>query len=316
MQLPKKSQTAPPLITFIFPVRSKKDTHSGKKMSADADKVHCIAKSVHAAVILRKIGTKRLVEKTLFGPNSTQEVIMHLRLSPHPHIVRLVSCSHKTPNTTPSLTMEYAPRGDLHKVVTTRQQPFSVRATRKYTAHMVASLAHVHSKGYAHCDVKLENFLMCKNGVVKLCDFGLSSFRKEMTSADYPRYTSYCASPEVTTFTLAHWANTQKKPYDAHAADVWALGVAVYALVRARPPFSTRIDKAEQKTPTNTPKTLAYLEEISTPVDYNLQFPDNPALASFLSVTLAVDPSSRLTMSELAAHPWVAGPKPAPSELV
>ena len=68
---------------------------------------------------------------------------------------------------------------------------------------------HIHTRGYIHCDIKLENIVLDTNGVPKLIDFGL------VNSANSG--TQYYAAPEV----------YEKQIHNG--IDVWALGICLFA---------------------------------------------------------------------------------------
>lgn len=72
------------------------------------------------------------------------------------------------------LVLEYAPGGDLFSLL----QEFEVlpiQLVQHYLAEIVVALEYLHSNGIVHRDLKPDNFLIDKNGRIKLIDFGLSS---------------------------------------------------------------------------------------------------------------------------------------------
>lgn len=100
---------------------------------------------------------------------------------------------------------------------------------------MVKTLAYMHSKGFAHRDVKLDNILYNPlDDDIKLIDFEISKqFKgrgcdKEMwTKTGTP---NYCA-PEM--FEGSH----------TESVDVWAVGVLTYNLLTGSPPFVSTYEK-------------------------------------------------------------------------
>lgn len=70
-----------------------------------------------------------------------------------------------------NMIMEYAPH-NLFEMVTSKS--VTVADAEVYFKQLVAGVAYIHSTGFAHRDLKLENVLV-KNGHVKIIDFGTIS---------------------------------------------------------------------------------------------------------------------------------------------
>uniref|UniRef100_A0A5K3F2Y8 non-specific serine/threonine protein kinase n=1 Tax=Mesocestoides corti TaxID=53468 RepID=A0A5K3F2Y8_MESCO len=95
----------------------------------------------------------------------------------------------------------------------------------------VSALAHLHSFGVIHRDVKGSNILLTDNGEVKLVDFGISCRLKDsLVGRTTIIGTPYWMAPEV--------IDTEKcDGYDTRA-DVWSLGVTGLELWEAEPPLA------------------------------------------------------------------------------
>lgn len=91
----------------------------------------------------------------------------------------------------------------------------------------------MHSNNIAHRDLKLENIIIDKDKRIKIIDFGFATdWTKEDKSYLFCGTPSYM-SPEI--------INNQKHSY--FKADIWALGVILYALLSGKFPFKAQNDK-------------------------------------------------------------------------
>lgn len=85
----------------------------------------------------------------------------------------------------------------------------------------------MHENCIAHRDLKLENIMLTKSGVIKIADFGKSE-RFRVADIDLVMVGGLCGTspyiaPEV--YTSTH--------YSARAADVWSMGV-IYMVMRLK----------------------------------------------------------------------------------
>jgi serine/threonine protein kinase len=91
----------------------------------------------------------------------------------------------------------------------------------------VSAIAYCHLKGVAHRDLKLDNILLTTRNVIKVIDFGFSIFTKQQRKCKV-----FCGTP---TYMAPEIIN--KAEYSGPGADVWALGVILYALLCGCFPF-------------------------------------------------------------------------------
>eukprot|EP00931_Biecheleriopsis_adriatica_P017665 TRINITY_DN12584_c0_g1_i1.p1 TRINITY_DN12584_c0_g1~~TRINITY_DN12584_c0_g1_i1.p1 ORF type:complete len:248 (-),score=34.05 TRINITY_DN12584_c0_g1_i1:122-865(-) len=95
----------------------------------------------------------------------------------------------------------------------------SRRRAAKICSELCQAVAHMHRKGLAHRDIKLENVMLVKRGMsfaVVLADLGLSKSVEVCRYFNTRAGTQGYLAPEV-------WS-ARDVPYDAFAADVYALG--------------------------------------------------------------------------------------------
>ncbi|NXK54426.1 STK36 kinase, partial [Chauna torquata] len=150
-------------------------------------------------------------------------------------------------------------------------------------AQLVSALYYLHSHRILHRDMKPQNILLGKDGVIKLCDFGfaraMSIHTMVLTSI---KGTPLYMSPEL----------VEERPYD-HTADLWSVGCILYELFVGTPPFYTssifQLVSLIVKDPVKWPKAIS------------------PVFKSFLQGLLMKDPRQRLSWPELLSHPFIAG---------
>ncbi|MEQ2168414.1 hypothetical protein GOODEAATRI_014110 [Goodea atripinnis] len=144
----------------------------------------------------------------------------------HQHICRLYHVIETS--TQIFLVLEYCPGGELFDYIIAKDR-LSEQETRVFFRQIVSAMAYVHSQGYAHRDLKPENLLIDEDHNLKLIDFGLCAKPKGglgyelMTCCGSPAY----AAPEL----------IQGKTYIGSEADVWSMGVLLFALLCGYLPF-------------------------------------------------------------------------------
>ncbi|RVE76412.1 hypothetical protein OJAV_G00007290 [Oryzias javanicus] len=198
----------------------------------------------------------------------------------HQHICRLYHVIETSSQI--FMVLEYCPGGELFDYIIAKDR-LPEEETRVFFRQIVSALAYVHSQGYAHRDLKPENLLIDEDQNLKLIDFGLCAKPKGglsyelMTCCGSPAY----AAPEL----------IQGKAYIGSEADVWSMGVLLFALLCGYLPFDD--------------DNCMVLYRKITRGKY-----DNPAWLSSGSILLLnqmmqVDPKRRLTVRQLLNHPWV-----------
>ena len=180
------------------------------------------------------------------------------------------------------MVLEYCPGGELFDYIVAKDR-LSESEARFFFRQIIAALAYIHSKGYAHRDLKPENLLLDDNQCLKLIDFGLCAKPKGgmenllRTCCGSPAY----AAPELIC----------GKSYLGAEADLWSMGVLLYALLCGYLPFDDdNINLLYKKIQQGKYDLPAWLTQDST---------------QLLADLLQVDPKKRITMQQLVYHPWV-----------
>ncbi|KAJ8256706.1 hypothetical protein COCON_G00188580 [Conger conger] len=172
------------------------------------------------------------------------------------------------------------------------------------------NFCHLHS--CIHRDVKPENILLTKSGVIKLCDFG---FARILTGPgdDYTDYvaTRWYRAPELLV------GDTQYGP----PVDVWALGCVFAELLHGNPLWPGRSDvdqlylirrtlgdlipRHQQVFRSNVFFNGVSIPEPDTREPLEKRFHNaSPQALTFLKSCLVMDPSLRLSCEELLALPY------------
>lgn len=125
------------------------------------------------------------------------------------------------------MAMEYCCRGDLHDNIGKGGLYGEVQAM-EMLAGILSALAHVHSHGIVHRDVKCENVLLGKSGRPMLSDFGLAARVDDEESMQERCGSPGYAAPEVLASVTRY----------NHKVDVFSCGVLLYFMVGGTLPFS------------------------------------------------------------------------------
>ncbi len=156
------------------------------------------------------------------------------------------------------LVLEYLPGGTLKRKL---QQVhgsggvLSIDEILKYAQQTAEGLAHAHSKGIVHRDVKTSNLMLTEEGDVKITDFGVAKLRGTATET----------TPGSLVGTIAYMSPEQAMGIEVDArSDVFSFGVSLFELIAGRLPFEapneaaliTRVANAQ------APKLRAFRSEV------------------------------------------------------
>ncbi len=176
----------------------------------------------------------------------TREIRAQARFD-HENLVRAFDAGHD--GNVYFLVTEFVPGADLRKLVRARGK-LSMQDAATIISQAARGLAHAHSRGMVHRDVKPGNLLVTPGGQTKVSDLGLAGFLGVDDPGD-PRAgrivgTADYLSPEHIT------APSNLSP----ASDVYSLGCTLYYAVTGKVPFpgGTSRDKARrhcEETPLN-----------------------------------------------------------------
>ncbi|KAI3502107.1 hypothetical protein L1887_30138 [Cichorium endivia] len=103
-----------------------------------------------------------------------REILILRRLN-HPNVIKLEGLITSRTSSTLYLVFEYMEH-DLTGLVSLPNIKFTEPQVKCYMKQLLSGLDHCHSHGVLHRDIKGSNLLIDNHGILKIADFGLSSF--------------------------------------------------------------------------------------------------------------------------------------------
>jgi hypothetical protein len=146
----------------------------------------------------------------------------------HPHVVKVFAFGEEGGH--PYLAMEFLPGGTLDERIR-KGGPLPAKEATELLAKLAGAVAHAHSHGVVHRDIKPLNVLLTDEGEPRLTDFGLAKVGRadqNLSVTGQVLGTPAYMAPEQAAGKV-HEVGT--------AADVYALGAVLYDVLTGRPPF-------------------------------------------------------------------------------
>ncbi|KAI9204164.1 uncharacterized protein BJ171DRAFT_119722 [Polychytrium aggregatum] len=155
------------------------------------------------------------------------------------------------------------------------------KLARKFMTQIVSAVDYCHQNSIVHRDLKIENILIDRSGMIKLIDFGLSNLWSPHAHLSTFCGSLYFAAPEL----------LSAKIYVGPEVDIWSMGVILYVLVCGKVPFDD----------TSMPVLHAKIKA------GNVEYPSHLSndCKRIISRMLTVNPVQRATMQEIKNHPWM-----------
>ncbi|XP_046371594.2 MAP kinase-activated protein kinase 5-like [Haliotis rufescens] len=255
-------------------------------------------------------GVKYALKSILDSSKARREVHIHSLCRSHPNIVGLQDVyankvrfsGDKESKAQLLLVLELMDGGELFDRII-EEQCLTERECAGYLKQIAEAVYHCHSLNIAHRDLKPENLLLTnatKEATVKLSDFGFAKF--DDGDLKTPHFTPYYVAPQVLE-AQNHLKNKTSTPksytYDK-SCDMWSMGVILYIMLCGYPPFYSE-----------TPSRSITTEMKRKILNGDYEFPEqdweriSESAKDIIRGLLHVDPSQRMTISDLLHHPWL-----------
>uniref|UniRef100_A0AAV1VC43 AGC protein kinase n=1 Tax=Peronospora matthiolae TaxID=2874970 RepID=A0AAV1VC43_9STRA len=201
------------------------------------------------------------------------------------------------------LGMDYYKGGNLYlhmhsskmdpNLSTSSGRRFSVERARFYAAELAIALSYLHAHGIIYRDLKPDNIMLDKTGNIRLVDFGISKqlrLEGEPGSHNYSQAGTLAGSPAY----IAPEQLLTQKPQYGMEADWWSYGVLLYEMLTGGTPFF------------DANISLMYKKIQTADVKYEKYPPIDEDAIDLLQKLLVRDPSERITIDGVRAHPFFA----------
>lgn len=260
------------------------------------------------------------------------EVCALRHLNPHPNVARLLACypsaNSFSTQTSLSLAFEYTPT-DLYLTLEWRRREalpnlsfFTIQSTVR---DLFAALAHCHRFGVLHRDLKPGNLLVTSSGQLKLCDFGLAKPFLDENNQPVPSPTS---GETGTKGLCTLWYRPPEVllggPAILPSIDVYSAGLVVAEMIAGKPLLGGSSNDLGQLahifqvlgSPTDTRWPDAKNLPDYGKLDFAVHEPrplseilprlqENPGLEDFMKRVVVLDPSQRLTATQVLKHSFL-----------
>ena len=236
----------------------------------------------------RRVALKVLPAKLALDPVGVERFYREARAAAalnHPNIIRAHDVG--TDRGTHYLVLEYADGMSLADIVRKAGGKLAPATAVAYTLQAASGLAHAHSRGIVHRDIKPQNMLIDHEGVLKILDMGLARFFAEPNDELTKKH-----APGAVMGTADYISPEQLMGADAidHRADIYSLGASLYHMVTGQPPY-----------PGNTSvKLLSHTLKVAKPA-CELAADVSGELSAVIARMMAKDPNDRYPTVEAAA---------------
>ena len=264
----------------------------------------CQNKETKKYVALKKI---RLENEDEGMPSTAIREISILKQLNHPNIVNLIDLIHGEKKL--YLVFEFL-NNDLKKYLNLNNGPLQPQLVKSYLYQILLAIKYCHSKRILHRDLKPQNLLIDKNGIIKVGDFGLArAFGIPIKTLTHEILTLWYRAPEIL---------LGQKEYST-PIDIWSIGLIFYEMAHRKPLFAgdceiEQIFKIFQMFGTPNEKNWPGITKLP---EFKLSFPQfkgkglnfyntniDDVGMDLLSKMIQLDPCRRISAKQALNHPF------------
>jgi len=178
--------------------------------------------------------------------------------------------------------IEYASGGELFAKIS-NEGKISEKTAKRLYAQVVSAVEHMHKNNIIHRDLKAENVFIAGPYLVKVGDFGFSTY-----STPDDTLNTFCGSPPYAAPELF-----KDESYIGVFVDVWALGILLYFMVTGVMPF-----RAE---------TVGKLKKVILEGTYFMPEFLSESCKQLIRELLRLTPSQRIAIPDIKHSDWLQG---------
>jgi serine/threonine-protein kinase len=181
----------------------------------------------------RLVAVKVLLSRAARDPEARRRFVQEARAAAqlsHNNIVQAIDAGESDGYS--YFVQEFIDGTTVYNLLKEGGGPLEEKQALEIIIHIAEALAHAHSRGFIHRDVKPKNIMLTKEGVAKLADMGLARHTSDAGAAleevGKAFGTPYYIAPE----------QVLGSPSVDFRADIYSLGATFYEMLTGRPPYN------------------------------------------------------------------------------
>lgn len=211
----------------------------------------------------------------------------------HPNVIRVHEILEDESSEKLYMVIDYCEKGSIMEWDSESRRfwfpwtrsPLTSSDLRRIIIEIVTGLQYLHSINIVHRDIKPQNILLTSTGSIKIADLGQAQDISDSDMLSSTVGTYYFFAPEC--------CNTNIRTFSGKAADIWALGITIYALVYQKLPFWAD-------------SLLGIFEVIhNSEILYERNDLVTEDFEDLLRKILEKDPNKRISLGQILMHRWI-----------